>query len=873
MKRKVYRGVILIFSGLILLFSLYLCASETEESALEPENTPQKILRLANLTTKFRNEAPNQSIKYGEDALLLLKTNENKKIEVQVLNDLCWSYRNIGQFQKATECGNRSIETAGENNDRKGLAIAHKNMGVLRSQMNKVNESLEHFGEALKSFRQIQLRVEIGNTLNNMGLVYESISDYDKTLEYYLEALDIYRELDDKEGMGLVYNNVGSVYLRLTRYSEALAYYEKALEIARELKQQWSISDALTNIGVVYYYDKKYDLSLDYYRQALELSRNVRNKFGTANILNNIAEVYIKLEDFQQAMTYCRESFSLYREIGARYGMANTLNNFGILDRRTGKPWDAIRHVNRAKILAKEIKAKDLIRNAHRILSNVYDDLKDYKTALEHHRQYKKVNDEMYNEADTRKIAEMRIKYKTEKKDKELEILKRDEDIQELELKKQRSLQNSLMFISFLVVIVAVVLYNRYKVKVRGTLELQKEIQEHKRTHKKLQESEEKFRTLAEKSLVGIYIIQDNIFKYLNPQFCRLLEYQPGDLVDHRSLPDVVVKSDQQAIEESLKKRLEGKAEFAHHEFRAVKKSGEIIHLESFDSITLYNSRPAILGTVIDMTDHKRAENELLKRRKLESTSILAAGIAHDFNNLLISIMGSLNLLKLKFKRRKKDEETLEAFESLETSSSQAMDLAQKLITFCSGGWMQREKLELDFLLQTAIEYIPELKERGYEIRLPKDLPALHVDERQFRQVLQNLLLNAVEADPELQVISISAERYKPENPTSLADLNEPLPPREYIKISIRDRGMGIPADQLERIFDPYFSTKNSYDQQGLGLGLSICYAIVKKHDGHIAIESEQDEGTVVFLYLPAYDESMETDAFYFTKGELPSTM
>jgi signal transduction histidine kinase len=153
-------------------------------------------------------------------------------------------------------------------------------------------------------------------------------------------------------------------------------------------------------------------------------------------------------------------------------------------------------------------------------------------------------------------------------------------------------------------------------------------------------------------------------------------------------------------------------------------------------------------------------------------------------------------------------------------------------------------------LLKNAIDLSPEIRHIPCHISLPPDLDPIYGDERQLRQVIINLLLNAYEASAdENEKITITAENtgLDETNPFSLAKGN-------YVKISVIDCGKGISPELLEKIFDPYFSTKETVTQKGLGMGLAICYSIIKKHEGHIAVTSQVEEGTTVDVYLPVYE-------------------
>jgi signal transduction histidine kinase len=250
---------------------------------------------------------------------------------------------------------------------------------------------------------------------------------------------------------------------------------------------------------------------------------------------------------------------------------------------------------------------------------------------------------------------------------------------------------------------------------------------------------------------------------------------------------------------------------------------------------------------VIDITRRKKAESELLKSRKMESVGILAGGIAHDFNNLLAVIVGNTSLMKLTFGEH--NSRLNNYLDNVERASAQAAELAQKFITFSEGGWLMRKKVKLTNILKDSAQLSPEIKNIRYEMSIPPDLDMIYGDERQLRQVFVNLLLNAQEfTDDNNRKIEVTAKNtiLDNDNPFSLKK-------GKYVHVSVIDNGKGIPPELLEKIFDPYFSTKNTVSQKGLGLGLALCYSIVNKHEGHISIESKVQQGTTVNLYLPVF--------------------
>lgn len=250
----------------------------------------------------------------------------------------------------------------------------------------------------------------------------------------------------------------------------------------------------------------------------------------------------------------------------------------------------------------------------------------------------------------------------------------------------------------------------------------------------------------------------------------------------------------------------------------------------------------------------KRAEEELLKSRQLESIGILAAGIAHDFNNHLSIILGNLFFIKEKL-----DTESgiYKYLINAEKEVQRANELVGKLLTFTKGGWLERDAVDLPDLVSRAVDSVELPPRVEFSSEFADDLYTAYVDARQLKQVFHNLVQNAVEAMEESGgTLTIEAANVvNPEEEMRGSDDVSPLAYDRYVRVSVIDSGKGIPEEYLPKIFDPYFSTKDTWTQKGMGLGLTVCYSIIDKHEGYISVESEEGRGTVVNIYLPVPTE------------------
>ncbi len=255
-----------------------------------------------------------------------------------------------------------------------------------------------------------------------------------------------------------------------------------------------------------------------------------------------------------------------------------------------------------------------------------------------------------------------------------------------------------------------------------------------------------------------------------------------------------------------------------------------------------------IIGVVLvfsDVTEKRKMEEELQKIQKFESLSIVAGGIAHDFNNFLTAILSNITLARL---YADFGDKMIERLTEAEKASMRAKDLTQQLLTFSKGGALIKKTASIEKLLKETTQFALSGSAVNCDFSIPDNLWTVEIDEGKIGQVIHNLIINAEQAMPEGGSLEI-----KVENVVSGTEDGLPLKAGKYVKLTIKDQGIGIPKENLTKIFDPYFTTKEG----GSGLGLAITYSIINKHDGYIMVESEEGVGTTFYLYLPASEKQI----------------
>ncbi|TAN43725.1 MAG: PAS domain-containing sensor histidine kinase [Nitrospirae bacterium] len=252
----------------------------------------------------------------------------------------------------------------------------------------------------------------------------------------------------------------------------------------------------------------------------------------------------------------------------------------------------------------------------------------------------------------------------------------------------------------------------------------------------------------------------------------------------------------------------------------------------------------------MDITDRKRAEEELARVNKFEAAGIFAGGIAHDFNNLLTSILGNISLAKTLVSPKDRIAEKLN---SAESASMKAKELTHKLLTVAGVTEPQKKKISVPNLIKDATVLAMSFSSAVCEYKMQDGLWTIDADEAQLRQVIHNIVVNACEAVTGNGTIKIRAENISVTDGDPLS-----LEAGPYVKITIEDNGSGISEENLPKIFDPYFTTKGMGSRKGRGLGLASAFSIIRSHSGSMAVSSRSGVGTVCSIYLPADAHSGE---------------
>ncbi len=381
--------------------------------------------------------------------------------------------------------------------------------------------------------------------------------------------------------------------------------------------------------------------------------------------------------------------------------------------------------------------------------------------------------------------------------------------------------------------------------EITGSVLVYSDITERIASEEQLRRSEERYRDLFENANDLIMRARvDGSIEYVNDAWCSTIGYSL-DESSRISLYDLLHPDCDEDCRNRIAALLNG-ASGGRVRTTLLARSGEKVELEGDVSLVRDHGKPVGIRAILrNITDTMILEEELRKREKLESVGLLAGGIAHDFNNILTAVLGNISLAQV---ASKPGDPVHARLLEAEKATLAAQGLTQQLLTFAKGGSPVRRLASVAQLVRDHAVFACRGSGISCQVDIAPSLWTAEIDEGQIGQVVNNLVLNAVQATAGGGTVLVIADNM------SVGAQKDPLLPRgSYVRITVRDTGCGIPRENLQRMFDPYFTTKPG----GTGLGLAVTYSIVKQHGGHISVDSEPGKGTTFFVYLPASGQSL----------------
>jgi PAS domain S-box-containing protein len=380
-------------------------------------------------------------------------------------------------------------------------------------------------------------------------------------------------------------------------------------------------------------------------------------------------------------------------------------------------------------------------------------------------------------------------------------------------------------------------------ITVKNALKQKKLKMDEKCAEEALRESEERYRSYINVANDGIAVVHNGKLSFVNSRLAEMIGYTT-DEIEAKDFFRFIPKDILPQIEDIYKRRIAGEDLPSVYESKILHRDGRSIDVEYNISQVRIGGEQSTLNIIRDISERKKIQAEVLKAKELASLGTLAGGIAHDFNNLLSVIVGNIDLAKEKIKH---DLGIFKNLHEVEKASMRAKDLAARLITFSKGGKPIKKVASIWDLVVNTVSASLRGSGINCEFSTPDDIFPVEIDASQIKQVIRNIVINAIEAMNGKGTIKVFFENAAVGEKDRLA-----LKAGKYVRLSIKDQGIGIAQKNIAKIFDPYFSTKDMGADKGQGLGLATCHSIIKKHDGFITAESELGGGNHPYYLSPS---------------------
>lgn len=379
-----------------------------------------------------------------------------------------------------------------ENDRKKSIQYAHQALDFSRKMRYKLGQlkafnvlgtsyeassdykaALQYFTAVLNLARQTGDTLSVGDALYSIGQVYNTQVDPQHALVFFFQALRIKEKQQDSIGIARIVNAIGTVYDDLEKSDIALGYYQKALKISKAIHFLGGIAAAHNNMGMVYTVRGEYDKALQYHLESLRMSEESKDRLGVSNSYNNIGDIYLYQINYPKAISYYQKSLAIDLQRQDSVGIAINYNSIAASYFHLKNYRLALEYYKKAVFIAKKLSINLTLKDAYLGLSNTYEALNNYQQAHYFHKLYTDVKDAMLNEQSATHIAEMEARYRTEAKEKEIVLLKRDREIQEIKENRQEIALYFLMSTLAMLIIVALLVYSRYLIKKRVNQQLE----------------------------------------------------------------------------------------------------------------------------------------------------------------------------------------------------------------------------------------------------------------------------------------------------------------------------------------------------------------------------------------------------------------
>ncbi len=518
---------IILFTGILLMVASLGAADQVDSLRMEllRAKKPAEIIDLQNsLSEELRRTEPQVARSLAQQSLILSKQIDDSLRQAESCQKIGLVYSSLLQSDSAFKYLNTALSLIGREKQVEAVGDILEDISYVWFRQNNYRNAANAYFEASEAFSRSGQATRQGECLNNAGLAYWNLGEFELALNYYQHALAIFKDAGNLYWQGLVNNNIGTIYWGLGIYNTALEYYHQAIlfrhktnDIKGEILtlnnigliyQEWKkidqafayhrkgivLSDSTNNIfGIAYsqinlgncfFHKQQYDTALYYYQKSRQNYRLDNKKIGESLSLKHMGDVYQIRHQFDRAMEHYQYSYALADSIQNHYRICIALNSMAIVYFKQQHYQTALTKAKESLVIAEDQDYRDLKEKNYALLADIYEATGNFALALQNYRSASVWQDSLFNKEKMNQFADLQVRLNLERKDKENEILKRDNKIQQLQVERISFIRNSLLVIIFLAVMLLIALYLRYRAKHQAIQILQQQNDEVNRVNR-----------------------------------------------------------------------------------------------------------------------------------------------------------------------------------------------------------------------------------------------------------------------------------------------------------------------------------------------------------------------------------------------------
>lgn len=797
---------------------------------------------------------------------------------IDQLNKEAWAVH-ITQPKSGLELANEAKSLSEQYSYQKGLAYALRNIGVSNRYLSNLETALSHSIQALEMFVEMEDKDGEAQAYVSIGAIYYYMGDYERSLDYFLKGLNNNEEIGNREAQAYALNGAGYVYSILGDHKKGIEFLQRALSLSREVSVSADLQPrVLESIATVYLNDEQMDKAYETYLESLQLSEQTSQKVMKGDALFGIGDVFLRQNRYTDSKKYFLKSLSNAREIGYKVGEADCLLHLGKLSFLEEDSKQAKEYFLEALSVAEDIKAKAIIYKLHEALAELFEKEENTKSFVKHYKLYHKFKSDVFKEEQESKLKYLNIQNEMEKLQQEAEINRltnvvMKEKNEELE-KKTVELEQSYNSVSVLsqigkeitstlnldtilntvyekvnelmdASIFGIGIYNQENETISYRLAIEKGV--------RYQPYE---RTMENKNQFPVWCIENKKEIFIND-----VRKEYSDYITEYVEVNVTLEDDSKTqvpisliyLPLTIKEKI-----FGLITVQSYKQNAYTTHhldilktLASYTSAALYNAQSfeTLQNTLKELT---LTQQQLIQSEKMASLGELTAGIAHEIQNPLnfVNNFSEVNKELIAEMNEEIEKGNLEVVKSIATDikeNEEKITFHGKRADAIVKGMLQHSRTSSGKKEPTDINALTDeylrlsyhglrAKDKTFnatmETNYDESLGKINIISQDVGRVILNLFTNAFYSVTDKK--KMLKEGYTPTVSVSTKKIGD------TVEIRIKDNGMGISQKVLDKIYQPFFTTKPT--GKGTGLGLSLSYDIIQTHNGSLKVETKEGE-------------------------------